>query len=207
MKPQVNVFVCCQWSAARCPWQDLSADSEVSGTTDHERLSMPMPQKGAVRVNSFARVLWVAIAVVVFVGDQVTKAIVEGSIPEHSAIPVFPYFFNLIHTKNPGAAFGLFSDSPAPWKTALLIVVSSLLLAMVVGFMWRNPQLQWGMGVGLALILGGALSNLFDRIRFGRVVDFLDVYYRSYHWPAFNLADSAIVVGAGLLVLRLTFGE
>jgi signal peptidase II len=73
--------------------------------------------------------------------------------------------------------------------------------------MWRNQRLRWETGVGLALILGGALSNLFDRIRFGRVVDFLDVYYRSYHWPTFNLADSAIVVGAGFLVFQLLFLE
>jgi len=81
------------------------------------------------------------------------------------------------------------------------------LLAMVIAVMWRNQQLRWETGVGLAFILGGALSNLFDRIRFGRVVDFLDVYYRSYHWPTFNLADSAIVVGAGLLVFQLLFLE
>jgi signal peptidase II len=166
-----------------------------------------MPQKGAARVSSFSRVLWVVIAAGVFVGDQVTKAIVQDSIPEHTAVPVFPHFFNLIQTKNPGAAFGLFSDSPAPWKTALLIVVSSALLAMVIAVMWRNQQLPWWMGLGLALILGGALSNLCDRIRFGRVVDFLDVYLGSYHWPAFNLADSAIVVGAGFLALQLLFWE
>jgi signal peptidase II len=87
----------------------------------------------------------------------------------------------------------------------LLIVVSSLLLAMVLGVVWRNQQLRQVAGVGLALILGGALSNLFDRIRFGRVVDFVDVYYRSYHWYTFNLADASIVVGAGFLVFELLF--
>jgi signal peptidase II len=87
----------------------------------------------------------------------------------------------------------------------LLIVVSSLLLAMVIGVVWRNQQLRQVAGVGLALILGGALSNLFDRIRFGRVVDFVDVYYRSYHWYTFNLADASIVVGAGFLVFELLF--
>jgi signal peptidase II len=162
---------------------------------------------GTIRANTFRRILWVAIAVVVFVGDQVTKAAVEDSLPEHTTVPVIAHFLNLIHTSNAGAAFGLFSGSPAPWKTVLLIVVSSLLLAMVIAVMWRNQQLRWETGVGLALILGGALSNLFDRIRFGRVVDFLDVYCRSYHWPTFNLADSAIVVGAGLLVFQLLFSE
>jgi signal peptidase II len=162
---------------------------------------------GVVRVNRFSRAIWLVIAVVVFAGDQVTKAVVEDLIPEHTTIPVFSHFLNLIHTRNPGAAFGLFSEAPAHWKTVLLIVVSSLLLAMVMAMIWRSGQLRWGMGVALALIFGGALSNLFDRIRFGRVVDFLDVYWRSYHWPTFNLADSAIVVGAGLLVFQLLFWE
>jgi signal peptidase II len=162
---------------------------------------------GVIRVSRFSRALWVVIAVVVFVADQVTKAVVEGSIPEHTTVPILPHFLNLIHTSNAGAAFGLFSDSPAPWKAVLLIVISGALLAMMIAVMWRNQNLRWGTGMGLALILGGALSNLFDRIRFGRVVDFLDVYYRSYHWPAFNLADSAIVVGAGFLVFQLLFLE
>ena len=162
---------------------------------------------GAIRISRFSRVLWGITAVVVFVADQVTKAVVNASIPEHTTVPLLPHFFNLIHTNNAGAAFGLFSDSPALWKTVLLIVISSALLAMVIAVMWRNQRLRWETGVGLALILGGALSNLFDRIRFGRVVDFLDVYYRSYHWPTFNLADSAIVVGAGFLVFQLLFLE
>jgi len=153
------------------------------------------------------RSIWAVIAAAVFVGDQLTKAMVESMIPEHTTIRVFDHFLNLIHTKNSGAAFGLFSDSPATWKTLLLVVVSSLLLAMVIAVMWRNPRLRWEAGVGLALILGGALSNLFDRIRLGRVVDFLDVYFGSYHWPTFNLADSAIVVGAGLLVFQLLLRE
>ena len=148
-----------------------------------------------------------ALAAAVFVADQATKAVVQRNIPVHATVPILPHFLNFIHTHNAGAAFGLFSDSPAPWKTMLLIVVSSVLLAMVIAVVWRNPQLRWGTGVGLALILGGALSNLFDRIRLGQVVDFLDVYYRSYHWPTFNLADSAIVLGAGFVVFQLLFLE
>ncbi len=162
---------------------------------------------GADRVNRLQRIVWAVISLLVLAGDQVTKAVVEAWIPEHATITVLPHFLNLIQTKNAGAAFGLFSESPAPWKTLLLIVVSSLLLVLVVAVMWRSQQLHWQSGVGLALILGGALSNLFDRIRLGRVVDFLDIYFRSYHWPTFNLADSAIVVGAGLLVFQLLFLE
>jgi len=161
--------------------------------------------ESAARVKRLSRLLSVAIAVLVFLGDQATKVMVESSIPEHAVIPILPHFFNLTHIKNAGAAFGLFSDSPAPWKTALLIVVSAALLVTVVGIVWRSRHLHWETSVGLALILGGALSNLFDRIRLGRVVDFLDFYFRGYHWPFFNLADSAIVVGAGLLVFQVIF--
>ena len=164
-----------------------------------------MPQKATNRVSMFSRILWVAIAALVLVSDQVTKAVVERSIPEYTTIPIIPHFLNLVHTTNTGAAFGLFSDSPAPWKTALLVVVSSALLAVVIVLMWRSHKLSRGTGVAFALILGGALSNLVDRIRVGRVVDFLDVYHRSYHWPTFNLADSAIVVGASFLVFQLLF--
>ena len=166
-----------------------------------------MSESLAIRVRGISRIITTAIAVIVFLGDQVTKAMVENSIPEHSVIPILPGAFNLTHVKNAGAAFGLFSESPAPWKTALLIGVSSALLLTVVAIAWRSRRLQWEVGVGLALILGGALSNLFDRIRVGKVVDFLDVYFRNYHWPAFNLADSAIVVGAGFLILQVLFSE
>jgi len=161
----------------------------------------------ATHVKRFPRIIGGFIAVLVFVADQVSKIVVQRTIPEHTTVPILPHFFNLIHTHNAGAAFGLFSDSPAPWKTGLLIVVSSALLAMVIAVLWRNPHFRWEMGVGLALILGGAFSNLFDRIRSGRVVDFFDLYYRTYHWPTFNLADSAIVVGAGLVVFQLLFLE
>ena len=163
------------------------------------------PRASSVRKAS--RVAPLVIAVMVFVGDQVTKAVVERSIPEHALITVVPGFFNFTNTKNPGIAFGLFSDSPAPWKTALLIAISGALLLTVLGIMWRSRQLERWTALGLALILGGALSNLFDRIRWGRVGDFLDFYFRGYHWPAFNLADSAIVVGAGLLVCQMVFAE
>ena len=158
-------------------------------------------------VHRFSRAVWVVIASAIFVADQVTKAAVESSISEHATVPVVPHFLNFVHTKNAGAAFGLFSESPSAWKTVLLIVVSSLLLAMVIGVVWRNQQLRRVAGVGLALILGGALSNLFDRIRFGRVVDFVDVYFRGYHWYTFNLADASIVVGAGFLMFELLFLE
>ena len=166
-----------------------------------------MSEALAVRVRNISRVVYAAIALLVFMGDQVTKSMVDASIPEHEVVPVIPGFFNLTHVRNGGAAFGLFADSPAPWKTGLLIVISVALLGSVIGVVWKSRRLQWEAGVGLSLVLGGALSNLVDRIRMGRVIDFLDFYIRNYHWYTFNLADSAIVVGAGFLVLQVVFSE
>ena len=88
-------------------------------------------------------------------------------------------------------------------KTALLIAISVILLIAVTGVVWKSLRLEWEAGVALALILGGAASNLFDRVRYGRVTDFLDFYFHQYHWFTFNLADSAIVTGALLLVIHL----
>ena len=116
-------------------------------------------------------------------------------------------FFNLINTKNSGAVFGMFSESAVWWKTPLLIAISVALLVAVVVLVSRTQNLHWSMSIGMALILGGALSNLFDRMRSGQVEDFLDFYFRSYHWYTFNLADSAIVVGTGLIVLQVLLGE
>lgn len=157
----------------------------------------------ALRVRRISRVLYVLLAVAVFVGDQITKSAVEKSIPLHATIRIIPHFFNLTYTRNPGAAFGLFADSPSPWKTAVLIAVSVALLVAVAAVVWKSARIEWEAGVALALIVGGAVSNLSDRVRFEHVTDFLDFYFRQYHWFTFNLADSAIVVGAFLLVIHL----
>ena len=151
--------------------------------------------------------MYVLIGVLISAGDQLTKALVVDAIREHAVVPVIPHLLNLTHVSNAGAAFGLFSDSPSPWKTGVLIFVSAALLVTVVSFVWKTHRLQWEAGVGLALILGGAFSNLVDRVRVGRVVDFLDLYFRSYHWYTFNLADRAIVVGACFLILQVIFSE
>jgi len=166
-----------------------------------------MPGIVSAHGHRLTRLAYVLIAAGAFVLDQVTKGMVERRIPPYEIIPVIPHFFNLTMTRNPGAAFGLFADSPAAWKTTFLVLVSALLIAAVVGVVWRSRRLDWHSGVGLSLILGGALSNLVDRIRFGRVVDFVDLYVRSYHWYTFNLADTAIVVGALLLIWRVLSSE
>ena len=157
------------------------------------------------RSKIVARILMVLITVGVFAADQKTKALVAARISEHAVVPVIPGFFNLINAKNSGAVFGMFSESSAWWKTPLLIVISVALLAAVVILVLRSRNLHWLTGLGLSLILGGAISNLFDRIRWGLVEDFLDFYFRSYHWYTFNLADSAIVLGTGLIILQVLF--
>lgn len=161
----------------------------------------------SARSRNLVRLLYVLIAALTFIADQVTKGMIERRIGMFEVVPVIPHFFNLTRSQNPGAAFGLFADSPTPWKTVLLVIVSALLIGSVVGVAWRSHHLDWKSGAGLALILGGAMSNLLDRIRFGEVVDFLDVYYHGYHWYTFNLADAAIVAGAFLLILRVGFSS
>ena len=152
-----------------------------------------------------ARAFYLFIALIVVLLDRWTKQIVAQRISLYSHIQVIPGFFRLTHTENTGAAFSLFADSPAPWKTAFLIGFSGIALVVVSVLLWKNHHAHLATGIGLSLILGGALGNLWDRLARGRVVDFLLFYYKRYQWPVFNLADSAIVVGAGLLVLEIVF--
>ncbi|HET7185952.1 MAG TPA: signal peptidase II [Terriglobales bacterium] len=147
------------------------------------------------------------IAILVVVLDRGTKWLVAGKIALHDSIPVLPGFFRLTHVQNPGAAFGLFAESSSEWKVAILILFSIVALAVVSALLWKNSHSMTVTGVGLSLILGGALGNLWDRLLNGRVVDFFDFYLGSYHWPAFNIADSAIVVGALLLVAEILFAK
>src|SRR5271154_2189351 len=145
------------------------------------------------------------IALSVVLLDRVTKWLVGKNISLHDGKQVIPGFFRITHVENRGAAFGLFADSPAQWKIALLVLFSIVALVVVSALLWRNSHVMTTTGIGLALILGGALGNLWDRLLNGRVVDFLLFYIGQYQWPAFNVADSAIVVGAGFLVIEILF--
>ncbi len=147
------------------------------------------------------------IAILVIVLDRMSKWLVAGSINLHDSISVLPGFFRLTHVQNSGAAFGLFAESSSEWKVAILILFSILALAVVSALLWKNSHSMTVTGVGLSLILGGAVGNLWDRLLTGHVVDFFDFYLGSYHWPAFNVADSAIVIGALLLVAEILFAR
>ena len=151
------------------------------------------------------RALHFLIAFCVVVLDRVAKLAVERRIPLHDGIQIIPGFFRLTHLENRGAAFGLFADSPSPWKLALLVTFSVLALVVVSRLLWKSSSSLTTTGVGLSLILGGAIGNLWDRLTAGHVTDFLLFYIGQYQWPAFNVADSAIVVGAGLLVYEILF--
>src|SRR5919109_1567298 len=136
---------------------------------------------------------------------RLSKLAIAKSISLHESIQVLPGFFRITHVENRGAAFGLFADSPSEWKIAVLVLFSIVALVIVSALLWKNSHAMTTTGVGLALILGGALGNLWDRLVSGHVVDFLLFYVGQYQWPAFNVADSAIVVGAGMLVFEILF--
>src|SRR5215472_7647033 len=141
------------------------------------------------------------IAFVIVLLDRLTKLAVERRIAIHDGIQIIPGFFRITHLENRGAAFGLFADSPSQWKVALLVLFSVAALVVVSTLLWKNSHSLTSTGVGLSLILGGAIGNLWDRLAAGHVTDFLLFYLGPYEWPAFNVADSSIVIGAALLVL------
>src|SRR5438105_9827945 len=145
--------------------------------------------------------LLIALSVVVL--DRLAKWVVARNIALHDSIQVIPDFFRITHVENRGAAFGLFADSPSQWKIATLVVFSVVSLLIISALLWKNSHSMSTTGIGLALILGGAVGNLWDRLVSGHVVDFLLFYIGQYQWPAFNVADSAIVIGAGLLVFEI----
>src|SRR5262249_53162502 len=131
-----------------------------------------------------------------------SKWLVVRYIPLDDVVPIIPGFFRLTHLQNPGAAFSLFAESPSPFKTTILVAVSVAALVIVARLLWLRRNNFNRTTLALALIMGGATGNLWDRLADGRVTDFLDFYLGAHHWPPFNVADSAIVVGALLLLSR-----
>ncbi len=150
------------------------------------------------------RWLWLSGAVIAL--DQITKLMIAGTLELHQRITVIPGFFNLTLAYNEGAAFSFLSDAGG-WQrwffTALAIVVAAILVV----WLKRLTPADKGSAIALALIIGGALGNLIDRLLYGHVIDFIQWYYKSYYWPSFNIADSAITVGATLLILVSLFDQ
>lgn len=137
-------------------------------------------------------------ALVVVVLDQVTKYLVASYIPLHESIPVIAGYVSLVHVRNPGAAFGILSEFGGIPRGVFFVLVSIVALAVILWLVVTSKENDpWLLG-GYTLFFGGALGNLVDRFRFGEVVDFLDVHMGPYHWPAFNVADSALCVGTAV---------
>ena len=146
---------------------------------------------------------WLWISALTLVLDQASKLAVDGSMQLFESIPLIPYF-NLTYVHNTGAAFSFLAQAGGwqRWLFAGLAVVMSSIIAVWLHRLQKHETL---MAVALSLVLGGAIGNLIDRVSYGYVIDFLDVYYQDWHWPAFNIADSAICVGVGLMLLE-SFG-
>jgi signal peptidase II len=149
------------------------------------------------------RALYLWISAVIVGLDQATKALVDRWMGLHETREVIDGLVRLTYVRNRGAAFGVLSDAELPNQAFLFAAVSLLALFAIGVYAWRLPTASRLPRLGLALIIGGALGNLIDRIRLGYVIDFVDVYWRTHHWPAFNVADSCISIGVCLLILDM----
>ena len=148
--------------------------------------------------NRNLMVRWVSIAVVIAVLDQVTKEIILGRFAEGESVPVTS-FFSLVLAFNTGAAFSFLADAGG-WQRIFFIVIAATAVVVILWLLQKHSD-EPVFCLGLSLILGGAIGNLWDRVWLGKVVDFLLFFYRDWHWPAFNVADSAITIGAVILIV------
>jgi signal peptidase II len=149
------------------------------------------------------RALVLGIAALVVILDRISKHIVAQQLPNGQAKTIIPGFFRITDVHNTGAAFSMFADASPTMVRNILIAFSVIAVIVLFGMLWRVGRYVTITSVALALILGGAFGNLYDRIRFHYVVDFLEVHIVHYHWPDFNVADSCIVIGACLLLIEI----
>lgn len=145
------------------------------------------------------------VAGTVIIIDQLTKLSIMQNMRLHESIPIIPNLVSLTYIRNPGAAFGLLAGSSNAFRTLFFGVTSLFALGLLGTILVRLPANDWMGQLSIASILGGAIGNLLDRLQYGEVIDFLDFYVDSYHWPAFNVADSAISVGVVFLIIHFAF--
>ena len=155
--------------------------------------------------KKYGRLGWIAGSIVVL--DQATKWVILERLALYHSIPVIPGFFNITHVQNPGGAFGFLAQQGPLVRAFVFLLMSFVAVCLIFWFYRKTPASHRFLSVGFALIFGGAIGNLIDRLRFGRVIDFLDVYIGSWHWPAFNVADSAITIGIAIFVLHVVLGR
>ena len=153
-------------------------------------------------MNAKWKIVGASVSAIVVV-DQLTKTIIDRTMPLHHSIPIIDGLFSLTYIRNTGAAFGLFAGSHEVFRLPFLIGVSILAMGFILVMLKRLRDGETGLSTALAFILGGALGNLIDRVIYGEVIDFLDVYWSNYHWPAFNVADSFITIGVAITLFYL----
>jgi signal peptidase II len=139
----------------------------------------------------------------VFLLDQWTKSMIVQKLFLYEKVEVIQGFFNIIHVRNTGGAFGIFGGEKGGLGSVLFVVISLFAIGAIIYLFMKTREDEKTLAVSFTLILSGALGNLIDRFRYGEVIDFLDFHLATYHWPAFNVADSAICIGIGLLALEL----
>jgi len=157
---------------------------------------------GAMK-NKYA--LLIVTAGLVIAMDQLTKWLIIRYLPFYSEKTIVPGFFNLIHIHNTGGAFGIFAKNPGGLQSMVFISIALAAMGLILYLYKKIPDYFPVLAMGLALIFGGAAGNLIDRFRIGRVIDFIDFYIGSVHWPAFNVADAAITVGMGVFAFYILF--
>ena len=160
-----------------------------------------------IRESTLYRGAYLVLSLTVLVLDQWSKGIVTRRFEVHQSRSVIDGLFDITYVRNTGAAFGLFASVDSALKAILLNSIAVLVFVVVSAYALRSSHRSVRLQIGFALILGGAVGNLLDRVRFGYVVDFLDFFVSGHHWPAFNVADSAICVGVGLLFLDMLRSE
>jgi signal peptidase II len=154
-----------------------------------------------------ARLPYVVLTAVILVFDRWTKGLILSRFQLNESISVIDGFFSITYVRNTGVAFGIFSSASSPAKSILLSLFTAVAATVVIAYSMRNSVHNHLLQIALGLILGGALGNLYDRLAYGYVVDFLEFYVGSYHWPSFNVADSAITSGVALLAIEVFRNE
>lgn len=177
-------------------WQNLSMADAIEGGALEDRAAALSVPRAPRRIE-----LWVP--AVILLADQATKEMVRRALPLHESVPIIPGFLDFTHIRNAGAAFGFLNGVDFPFKSVVIALVATCALVGVGLYTMALARNQWLPRLGLSLILGGAAGNLVDRVFVGSVVDFVDVYWREYHFWAFNVADSAITIGVALMILDM----
>ena len=154
-------------------------------------------------VGRYGVLAFVVLTIVVV--DQITKIYIDGSMQLHQSISVIPGYFSLTYIRNPGAAFGIMGTMSSGFRLVFFFLTSVLAMGLLITIFLRLEPGDWWGQLTIASIFGGAIGNFIDRLQYGEVIDFLDFYINGYHWPAFNVADSAISVGVVSLLLLFAF--